>query len=251
MTRARLASLLALALLLPACGGESAEDVLAVTADRLGEIRSGTLDMSLRVSPHGDAEPFGFELRGPFDLGTGGKPPSMRIEYTQIANGQEATVTLVATREQAYVETEAGRVPLDPAALRLGSVQGDLEELLIGDWVTDAEASDGEDGTDRVTGKLDIVAVVNDLVGLARGFGRDLRPVEGPEAEQLRRATRATGFELDTGKDDRLLRRLVMEADFGLDAPEELRDALGELVGAKVTFRLGVEGPNEPVDVGG
>jgi hypothetical protein len=65
----------------------------------------------------------------------------------------------------------------------------------------------------------------------------------------LRDATRSTLFELRTGKDDRLLRLLRMEADFGVEVPATLRSAFGELVGAKVAFRLGVDGPNREVTV--
>jgi hypothetical protein len=80
---------------------------------------------------------------------------------------------------------------------------------------------------------------------------RDAYPFKAIEgaAEQLRKATRSTSFELRTGKDDRLLRRLRLEADFGLEVPRELREALGEVVGAKVEFRLGVDRPNTPVKV--
>src|SRR5918992_3733732 len=73
----RLAALAAAALLASACGGggTDAEDVLAETADNLEEIKSGDLSMRLVVTPKGeDAEPFGFELRGPFSLTAGAKP---------------------------------------------------------------------------------------------------------------------------------------------------------------------------------
>ena len=54
---------------------------------------------------------------------------------------------------------------------------------------------------------------------------------------------------METGKDDRLLRRLLMEAEIGFDVPRELRRALGDLVGATITFELEVADPNRRVTV--
>ena len=62
-------------------------------------------------------------------------------------------------------------------------------------------------------------------------------------AEQLERAVRESELSVYTGKDDRLLRRLAMRADFGLDVPEDLRGALGELVGAEVSLTLTIRDP--------
>ena len=254
----RVLPLLALALALAGCGGEggeSANDVLADTAERLGEIRSGTLDFGLLVTPR-EGGPFGFELRGPFSLGEGGRLPVLDVEYTQIADGRRGTVQLVSTGERAYARVGGGleelsaeqTASLRAAASELGGDGGGLEQLPIGTWVTDADVSE-EGDVDRVEGTLDIVETVNGLGDLARGFGRSFPRIEGDAADQLRESTRSTLFEVQTGKEDRLLRLLRMEADFGFAVPPELRAALGELVGAKVAFRLGVEDANREVRV--
>jgi hypothetical protein len=177
------------------------------------------------------------------------------VEYTQIANGQRGSVTLISTGEKAYARvgdelTVLSAEQAQTLRAAVGELEGEggLERLPIGNWVTDAEVSE-EGDVDRVDGKLDIVATVNGLGDLARGFGRPMPLIEGEAAQQLRDATRSTLFELRTGKEDRLLRRLRLEADFGLKVPAELRSALGDLVGAKVAFRLGVEEPNRTVTV--
>jgi hypothetical protein len=250
-----LAAIAALALVLTGCGsGDGAEDVLADTASQLGDIRSGTLDARLVVTPR-SGDPFGFELHGPFAFGKSGSLPVMDVQYTQIANGERATVTLISTGEKAYArvgdeltELSAQQAGLLRSAAGALEGRGGLERLPIGDWITDAEVSEDGD-VEVVRGKLDVVAAANGLIDLARGFGRDVPRVEGDAADQLRESTRSTLFELRTGKDDRLLRRLRLEADFGLEVPEQLRSALGELVGAKIEFRLGVDRPNAPVKV--
>ena len=253
--------LVVLLALLTACagGGEDPEEVLAETAERLGQIRSGDLDLSLLVQPR-SGEEFGFQLRGPFELPRRGALPRMRVDYTQIANGQRATVTLVSDGREAHAEASGRRIELTDAQqeeLRSAGValaaRGGLGRLPIDVWLDDPELSDGGEvggaETDKIEGKLDPVATVNGLIGLARGFGRGLPRVRGASAQQLREATESSRFEVYTGKDDRLLRRLLLEARLGFEVPEELRRALGEVVGATITFRLGVANPNEPVNV--
>jgi hypothetical protein len=261
VTGLRLVLALALAALVAGCGGgDEPRDVLAETASKLGEIRRGTLDVSLVVTPNRDEEEFGFQLRGPFSLGEAGSLPVMSIDYTQIADGRRGTVTLISTGRQAYAEIGGETYELPPDhAKELRSATGalapgqGLERLPLDDWIVDSHVSDGGvvggAQTDRVHGRLDVVAAARGLLQLARSLGSDLPALDQPSAQQLERAARSTSFELHTGKEDRLLRRLVMEVDFGLDVPPELRAELGDLVGAKVAFKLEVANPNGPVKV--
>lgn len=255
------AVLVAFALALGGCdfGRDSAEDVLAETADNLGEIRSGWLEMSLVVDPRAGRR-FGFRLRGPFSLRERGLP-LMRIAYTQIASGRQATVTLVSDGREAWTEIAGRRSELsadqveqlETAATTFGRGEdGDEERLRLDHWIEDAELSDGGsvDGaeTDRVRGRLDVVAAVNGLLQATSGPAREAR-IAGREAERLRQATRSSLFDAYTGEDDRLLRRLTLAADFGFGVPRALRRALGTRVGGKVTFRLVVTNPNQPVSI--
>jgi hypothetical protein len=261
VTAARLVLALALAALLAGCGGgEESREVLAETASKLGDIRSGTLDVSLLVTPRRDEETFGFQLRGPFSLGEAGSLPVMSIEYTQIVDGRRGAVTLISTGRKAYAEVDGETYELAPdqakelrsASRGLTAGRG-LEQLPLGDWIVDSELSDGGTvagaKTDRVRGRLDVVAAARGLLELARSLGSELPALDQRSAEQLEGAARSTSFELHTGKNDRLLRRLAMEVDFGLDVPAELRAQLGGLVGASVAFKLEVSNPNGPVTV--
>lgn len=249
------------------CGGDSGTSnpgqALAQTAAKLGEIKSGTLHFQLSVDPHEEGGSFGFELEGPFALGKPGKLPVAEIDYTQTAGDERETVTLTSTGEHAFIT-------VDGTAYELSSDQADelrssgeavggqgesggLNELRIDDWIRDAKSSDGGDvggtDTDKIEADLDIVAAVNDLIQVARDFGGpELDPVEGQEAEQLRAAVRDAKLEVWTGDKDRLLRRLEIEADFDPQLPEGL-DELARAAGSKVTFELGIDDPNEPVEV--
>jgi hypothetical protein len=100
-----------------------------------------------------------------------------------------------------------------------------------------------------VFGDLDVVAAANGLLDLIRQLGRDAPSIQGDQAKQLEQAVRLSSFDLWSGRDDHLLRRLLLKADLGLQVPESLRRVLGDVVGAKIDFELAVSNPNKPVSV--
>ena len=252
----RAALLLTGVALLGGCGGgRSAHDVLSQTAARLGTIRSGTLDVRLVVTPRGHAGKgrIGFTLRGPFRVRRGSLPV-LHMTYTQLAGTKSATATLVSDGHTAYAESGGRRVALSAAQLaelrgatqQLQSSSG-LVRLPIEDWIKDPKVSDGGDvggaETDRVSADLDVVNAANGLLDLARAFGSYTPRLSGKSADQLRDAVERSSFDLWTGKKDRLLRRLRIAAALGFDVPQQLRGALGALVGARFDFELGVANP--------
>jgi hypothetical protein len=245
--------------LLAGCGGSDvdANDVLSQTATNLPKLKSAqSLHLKLLVEPRED-EPFGFEIEGPFSLCDHRPLPRMNVVYTQIANGQEGSVRLLSTGEQGYVElggttyelTDRQEADLRSACGELGGGEG-LGRLEVGDWVRDPDGSrDGD--VDRVTGELDVVAVVNDLVDVARAFGgSQLQRLDRDDAERIAEATDESEFELESGHEDRLLRALRLSAELGLEVPDDLRRALGDVVGATFTFELELDEPNTVVEVG-
>jgi hypothetical protein len=251
--------LAAAAVVVAGCGGGGSSDVLAQTADNLSKIRSGTLSMRLLVTPK-SGSPFGFQLKGPFSLGTASSLPVLRVAYTQIAKGNRATVTVVSTGSSAYVQAAGRTVQLTDAqaeTLRAANEQlsggGGLGSLGIDDWFEDAKRSDGGEvggaETDKVSAQLNVVNAANGLISLLRRGGRDLPTIHGDQAEKLDDAVKSSKIEVYSGKQDHLLRRLSIDVDFGLDVPKTLRATLGDVVGARVEFELGVDRPNRPVHV--
>jgi hypothetical protein len=250
-------ALLAAAVLAAGCGGGggSAQDVLSKTAANLGKIRSGTLHVELVVTPSGQrlGGATGFRLDGPFSLSSGKRYPTAEIAYTQIANGKRATVRLISTGTHGFIEVNGKTYRLGPEQeeqLRStgGDVTGGLTSLDISNWVVDPKAEQDGD-IDRVTGELDVPAVVDGLSELARSFGRPLPPLDADDKKRLRDAAEDTRFELESGHDDHLLRHLLMEVDLGFDVPQVLQDVLGDVVGADLRFQLDIDDPNQPVDV--
>ena len=251
---------LVVALLAGCGGGDRANQVMSDAAGSLGKLRSGNLTLRLVVTPReGTKGRIGFELRGPFALQPGGLPVA-KIAYTQIAGARQGSATFISTGTKAYavVNGKAYELPasstntLRQAAGGSGS-SNTFAELRIDNWVKDPVVTDGGQvggaETMRVSGDLDVVAAANGLLDLLRQLGRNAPTIAGDQAEQLEDAVKSSSFELWSGTDDHLLRRLLLKADLGLDVPPSLRRVLGSVVGAKIDFELAVSDPNKPVSV--
>jgi hypothetical protein len=250
----RLAALCVLVATLAAgCGGGQAHDVLSQTAGNLGKVHSGDLTLRLVVSPRqGTKGRIGFELRGPFALRPG-QLPIAKVAYTQIAGPHEATATFISTGSKAWAEVNGRVRALPPGSTEIvrqaaAGGSGGIGGLDIASWVKDPKVT-SEGNVDHVTAKLDVVNATNGLLALLRGLGKQTPTIQGAEADRLRNAVESSSFDVWTGKQDRLLRRLLLKAQLGLSVPPELRRVLGDVVGAKVDFELAIAHPNQPVTV--
>jgi hypothetical protein len=251
----RAALLLAVATLAAGCGTGRAHDVLSDTAKNLGKIHSGDLTLRLVVSPReGTKGRIGFELHGPFALRPGALPIA-KVAYTQIAGARRSTATFISTGTKAYAEINGKAYELPASATE--SVRraaagargaGGLGGLDIASWVEHPSVSDAGD-EDHVSAGLDVVDAANGLLELLRGLGRNGPTIQGDEAKRLRDAVQSSSFDVWTRKQDHLLRRLLMQAELGLDVPPSLQRVLGDVVGAKVEFELAVAHPNQAVSV--
>jgi hypothetical protein len=261
MTRLALVSAL-VAHVAGGCGGSSSDpgEALAETAANLDEIRSGTL--GLRITVGSDGEEAGFVLQGPFAFAeSADELPLADLEYTQAAGAESETVRFISTGERAFVVLgdQAYELPEEQVATLRGTGAGadgaeGLEELRIEDWFRDPELSDGGEvggaDTDRIRAGLDVVATANDLLELAGALGGDVAGrLDGDSAEQLRRAVESASVDVYTGKDDRLLRRLLVAATFRAAPPPELEEAFAGLPGADFRLELTIADPNEDVTV--
>jgi hypothetical protein len=246
-------------LVLAACGGGgggSATDILAETADNLGEIESGDLALEL-VFAGAQGERQGFRLEGPFAL-AGERLPVAQLRYTQIAGDQQARLTFISTGEQAFVEVDGTAYELPPEIVaEIRGATGELENeglgerIELGSWIENPERSDGGDvggaDTDRITADLNVVNAVNGLLEIAAAFSgaQPPRPIEGQAAEQVQASVETARIEVYTGKDDRLLRRLLITLGFSPDTPAQVKSALG----VDVDFEFAVSDPNKDVSV--
>jgi hypothetical protein len=245
------------------CGG-STNGLLEDTAANLTTIRSGILALRLDVSSTGSlAGRVGFELRGPFALPPPGKLPVARLEFTRITGDQETNALLISTGDEAFVglggqvyelpsaETEQLRAPPE------GDEGNPLALLRIDDWMQEPKISGGGRvggaATERIHGDLDVVNAINDLLDLTGQLGppelASVPRLEGDSADQVRRAVRSATMDVFTGSRDHLLRRLLLQIQFGASPPPQLRAVAGAFGAARLVLELDVTDPNRPVHV--
>ncbi len=262
MRRLVAAAVLVTALVLAGCGsgGGDPTPVLSRTEAKLATIRSGRLSLDFRIDPLGQGSEFGFALRGPFSLGSAGSLPVANLDYTQIANGQQATATLISNGSRAWVRVGDKTYELPRAqteelrgATRTLRADGGLAQLRIGDWIKHPELSDGGEvsgaKTDHVHADLDTSTAIGDLLSLSRRFGGSVPSLDAASRKRLVAAARSATLDVYSGKTDALLRKLQIDANFGLNVPDALASALGKLVGAKIRFDLEIANPNTQVHV--
>lgn len=254
---------------LAACGSDTpGQKAVSATEDHLDDVRSGHLTMRLLAST-ADAAPgrgVGFELEGPFAVSKEvGSLPVADLKYTRITGATRRSTRFLSTGQRAFAEVDGKLVRLgddDVEDMRVRGGKeagaGGLDGLDLTKWFLDPEVSAGAPveavATERVAGRVDPVAALNDLLTLSLRFGASEqdspRTLSGASAERVRESVSTASAELLTGKEDRLLRHLHVEIDIEPQADqEELRSALGDLTGARLQFSLDVSKLNAPVEV--
>jgi hypothetical protein len=254
-------TLLALALALAGCAGTGSGEggpgsVLAETEANLAAIESGNLSLRLLATGTGEESgEVGIELSGPFAFGTEGRLPVAELEYTEIGGEARAGTTFISTGEKAFLELGGATYELPAGMVEglrgRGADDVGLASLGIEDWLLDPELSQGPGETDRVEGALDVGEAASDLTALLAELGAgEVGPLDENAAETLERAAQSSRIVVVTGSEDRLLRRLTIELELGVEGARELEQALEGLGGgAALTFDLHIEQPNEPVHV--
>jgi hypothetical protein len=265
----RLAALVAaVGLLVAGCGDDRspAEARLADAQDGLERIESGDLTMQLLAAPAGAAENrgVGFRLEGPFRVGEDeGDLPVADLEYTRITGGERRTTGFLSTGQRAFVELDGVYYRLDDAQVEEFRVTDDgegggLEGLALEDWIENPRVTTGPRtegvATRRITGRVDAVPALNDLLELAGAFGAGgddaPEPLEGDSADAVRRAVKSAEVDLLVGAEDNLLRRLELVINLSVRGESAaVRRALKGLSGARLSLDLGVARANRPVTV--
>jgi hypothetical protein len=246
------------------CSTPSTDDVAPVlnsTAGNLSAVESGELTLRLETAAK-DGDVGGFEVAGPFSFDSDGELPLFDVDYTYFDGDTEEESRLVSDGDAAYVVADGKTRRLSPAQvqdsglLTLGDTErSPLRDVDLSQWVRGESEIEGGGtvggvDTDKVTADLEVAEVLNGLGSLSQTLGRGagLQPVTDSEAQRLRRAVKTAAVEIWTGKQDRILRRLLAEIEFELRS-EELRDELEELAGAKITLDATLDAVNEPVEV--
>lgn len=253
----------------------NAEAVLSRTADNLGRITSGDLFVRFEMSTK-STDPGGFELEGPFSFESDGRYPMADLEHVAFdADEEERKARFVSTGSAAFIVTDGKSRRLsdeDLAGTGLselvrtesadatgggGEGGGGAAQLNVDAWIDGKPEISGGGlvgmvDTDKVTADLDVGEVMDGLVRLGGSFGGgiagDLRPLSSDEKERVANAAEEATLEAWSGKDDRLLRRLVMQIVFATPN-EELSERVKALSGATIKLEAVVTDLNKDVDI--
>ncbi len=239
-----LAALASLAL--AACGGGSSassdtsvDTLLKNTFSGSKKVKSGKLALTLRVDAKGAQGvngPVTLKLGGPFQSQGGQKLPKFKIDFTFDGAGQSIKAGISSTGEKGFVNFQGNDyVVSDPVfkqfrtgyeqAQKQGAKQNtSLSTLGLNprNWLTNArnagDAKVGSDDTIKITGGVNVPRLLDDVnnalaktkqlgVQTARKLPSQLTPAQ---KQQVSQSVKNPTVEIYTGKDDSILRRMVI-----------------------------------------
>lgn len=258
MRRAALIAVVALA----GCGGGGSPEEARDLIDRgfATDVRSGVFSASaeFRLTGLGAlAGPLRLSLEGPFEGGSSTTLPAMDLEARASGVGQSFAGRLVMKRDNGWVvydgttyeAGEALRAELQRTIETQGGEPTTLAEMGLHPhrWLDDLETEGEEEvsgvDTTKVTGTIDLGVLLREANGVSP---------DGPlPPSTLRKVDAAFGevrFEAWIGDDD-IWRRVSVETAF--EIPEALRDSAEGVSGGRLSFEMGLEDPNEPVEIEG
>lgn len=235
--------------LLAGCGGdddapESGTDVnqlLDQTFASSQEIESGKVDLSARLE--GDTAAT-IELQGPFQSEGDGRLPRFDLDASLEGGGQSLSAGLTSTGDQGFVSFQGTDYEVSaPVFQQLQAAyeqaqkeagrQGGTSLATLGmdprKWLTDARTAGASEvgGTEtiKITGGVDVPKLLDDAnAGLERIRALGVQGSEDlpeqltdQEKREAAEAIRNVRVEIDTGKEDKILRRLAVSADIAAE----------------------------------
>ena len=260
---------------------ESAQQLINQTFSGEKKVDSGkvNLDLSAKLEATGAAAsqlegPISLKLTGPFQSQGEDKLPEVDFDMTISAGGQKFTAGAVTTDDQAFISYQGTeyKIPQDQFERYRRQVeresrqnqdqqnQFDLASLGVNprDWLRnpkkEGEEEVGGAETVHVSADVRIGALLKDVNDLIRRAGRlglesDQVPQRIPERtqRQIEESVKTAQFDLWTGKDDKIMRRL--EIEFSFDLPEELRAQAQGVSGGTVDIKVEIAELNEDQEI--
>lgn len=270
MNRLRFVLLFGLSLIaavaISACGGDSGGDedpqeVLEATFNNEEKIESGQFELSFDVNVEGgeDAGSLNASIGGPFQSGGDGAVPQFDLtadaELDSDAQDFSGSAGLISTGDSAFVNFQDTdyEVPADvfqqfQASYEEAQAQSDTQgegNFFAGlgidptNWLTDLSNEGNEDveGTEtiHISGQADVPKLVEDLRVIAEKVPQatdQISPAQLGQLDQLNDLVESADFDVYTGTDDDILRKL--EANVSINPP----DAEGSPDSVDFTFAL-------------
>ena len=257
------------------CGGDDGGDVdvAQVLRQTFGEdkdIKSGRLDVSLRLDARGLAQlrgPITARLSGPFASAGADTLPRFNFEAEANLAGQTLKAGATATGDAGFVSFQGQAYRMsdelfqqfktgyaEEAKKSEGDDQGVSFKSLGIDpqrWLRDPEYVDkaevGGAETLHLRSGIDIPLLledVNRILGRAEQIqGQRARQLTEEERRQIEESITDADLELWTGEEDKILRRINVRLEF--EVPEARRERAQGLSGGVIAFDLGLGAINE------
>lgn len=222
-------------------------------------INSGKLNLAVRVDSTGSSNangPISVSLTGPFQSQGKGKLPKLDIEAKVEGAGQNISAGVVSTGDKGFVKFQGQSYAVtdsifaefkkgfEQAQAQADKQKGQSLATLGIDprrWLTNpknaGEAKVGDTDVIRITGDVDVGKLLDDVntaLSKARSLGvqgssslpSKLTPEQKKQAED---AIKKLSVEIYTGKEDRILRRMVVDL---------VADAQGQSANVKLDLQL-------------
>jgi hypothetical protein len=246
-------------------------ELLTQTFTGAKKVESGNLDLKLQIAAEGGQSqldgPVSVTLKGPFQAQGDGKLPKFKLDAGIEGAGQSIRAGATSTGEKGYVSFQGTDYVLTDQvfqqfkagfeeAQKQGS-QGDEQSFAsLGmdprKWLTDpkneGEAKVGDADTIKITGGVDVAKLLDDVnaalgkassLGL-QGAGQVPEKLTDEQRKQVLDAVKDPRVEIYTGKDDQILRRMVV--NLGIE------DASTKTSGT-VAFDVSITDLNEDQDI--
>lgn len=259
-------------------GGEEASsstdvnELLTQTFTGTKKVESGNLSLKLQIEAEGgDAEqlqgPVSISLAGPFQSQDGGKLPKFKLEAAVEGAGQSIKAGATSTGEKGFLSFQGSDYVVDDQVFQQFKVgyeeaqkkgaNGEQQSFAsLGmdprKWLTDpknaGEAKVGDDDTIKITGGVDVAKLLDDVntaLGKASSLGLDStgevpEKLTDAQRQQVLDAVKDPRVEIYTGKDDQILRRMVV--NLGIE------DA-GSGTSGTIAFDVSITDLNEDQDI--
>ena len=252
---ALLAAALALglaALVVAGCGigGDDADGVLKDTFSGSKSVKSGNVELDLTFTGKGGGSPsqgpVTLELAGPFQSQGAKEIPKFDLDATVGAGGDQRSVGAISTGDKGFVKVDEDTYAVSSKLFeqfKTGFRQSqseagkDKDRTSLGalgidplKWLKDSKVEDDEQiggvETKHVTAGVDVGKLVDDVNKVleeARKGGGQARqlPTQGftdDQKKQFEDAVKDARFDVWSGKDDKILRRLALKLD--IEAPK-------------------------------
>jgi hypothetical protein len=257
------------------CGGDEGGDVdvdevLRQTFGEEKDVKSGRLDVSLRLDAEGSPalrDPVTARLSGPFASTGTDELPRFNFEASLNAAGQNITAGAISTGEGGFISFQGQAYELSKE-LYDQFKRGYAEEAKKSDedgegvsfktlgidpqtWLQDpeylGEADVGGAETLHISAGIDLPRMledVNKILARAEDIqGERARQLTAEERRQIQESITDAKLELWTGEEDKILRRLNVRLAF--DVPEERRERAQGLTKGVIAFDLALGAINE------